>query len=77
MPVVRVKVYDTQNGEWEFDKDVKADTFADIEEQINANPAAVYTDRSTRANAFSSTNKNSSVTKDVILFKSASKSKAG
>jgi len=75
MPNVRVRVYNTQNNAYSFDQDVTVSNYGEIKEMIGFNSSSRYTDKDDRSDPFMNTNK--LVTKDVVIFESPSKSKAG
>jgi hypothetical protein len=75
MPNVRVRVYNTQNNSYSFDQDVTVSTFGEIQTLIGFNHSSRYTDREDKTDPF--LNPERQVTKDVTIFESPSKSKAG
>ncbi len=75
MPNVRVRVYNTQNNSYTFDQDVSVNNFGEVKELIGHNPSSRYTDKEDRSDPF--LNDSKPITKDVVIFESPSKSKAG
>lgn len=75
MPNVRIRVYNTQNNAYSFDQDVSVGTFEDVKKLIGHNSSSRYTDRDDKTDPF--LNPSREVTKDVTIFESPSKSKAG
>jgi hypothetical protein len=75
MPNIRVRVYNTQNNSYTFDQDVSVATFGEMKDLIGHNPSSRYTDKDDRSDPF--LNEAKLVTKDVVIFESPSKSKAG
>jgi len=75
MPNIRVRVYNTQNNSYTFDQDVSVATFGEVKSLIGHNPSSRYTDKDDRSDPF--LNESKLVTKDVVIFESPSKSKAG
>jgi len=76
MPSIRLKVYDTQSSDYIIDEDVDVQTFADIQQMIPGyNEQTRYSDATTKGDAFA--NVDALVTRDVTIFQTPSKSKAG
>ena len=75
MAYVRIRVYDTLNSEFTFDKEANVSTYGDIKKLINPKSGTRYIDRATKEDAF--LNEGKLVTGDVIIFSTPGKSKAG
>lgn len=75
MPNIRLRVYNTQNNDFEVDTDVTVTTFQDIKDLIGFDAASRYTDKADRTDPFLNLTK--LVTNDVTVFRSPAKSKAG